>query len=92
MPFFRPNINTMSSMTPMAPPVDPFRVFYGLTGVTFLGFVSGFSSCLFDLNQVKECVDYAEQATMVMKQMGDHIIAWFIALVHEVFSRNPTGF
>ena len=48
-------------MMPIQPPVNPFRVFYMLTGVTFFAFASGFSSCLFDLNQVKECVDYASR-------------------------------
>lgn len=62
-----------------------------LTGVTFFAFFSGFSSCLFDLNQVKECVDYSEQALAVMKKAGDHIILWFVAVCKEVFSRYPVG-
>lgn len=73
----------------MQPPVDPFRVFFMLTGVTFFAFVSGFSSCLFDLNQVKECVDYAEQARDTMQKAGDHMVQWFLAVCKEVFRRYP---
>ena len=76
-------------LPPFQPPVNPFRVFYMLTGVTFFAFVSGFSACLFDLNQVKECVDYAEHARDIMLQTGNHILAWFVAICHEVFRRYP---
>lgn len=71
------------------PMVNPFRVFYVLTGVSFFAFFSGFSVCLFDLNQVSQCVDYAEQGVQVLKRMGDHIILWFIKLVQEVLHRYP---
>lgn len=76
---------------PITPPVNPFRVFYMLTGVTTFAFFSGFSSCLFDLNQVQQCVDYAEDATAVLKRAGDHIIAWFIKICEEVFRRYPVN-
>lgn len=84
MPFFPPR----GPHLPFQPPVDPFRIFYGLTGITMVAFFTGFSSCLFDLSQVKECVDYAEQATATFRKVGDHLIAWFIALIKEVFHRN----
>lgn len=71
------------------PIVNPFRVFYMLTGVSFFAFFTGFSVCLFDLNQVKECVDYAESAVQVLKRMGDHIILWFLKVMQEVFNRYP---
>lgn len=71
------------------PPVNPFRVFYMLTGVTFFAFATGFSACLFDLNQVSECVDYAESMVTVLQKAGDHMINWFIAVVREVLHRNP---
>lgn len=74
---------------PIQPPVNPFRVFYMLSGVSFFAFISGFSACLFDLNQVKECVDYSQQALIVMKKVGDHILLWFVKIVQEVFSRYP---
>lgn len=78
-------------LSPIQPPVNPFRVFYMLTGVTFFAFVSGFSACLFDLNQVKECVDYAEQTLEVLRKAGDHMILWFINVCQEVFRRYPLG-
>jgi hypothetical protein len=74
---------------PPHPPHNPFRVFYMLTGVTFIAFVSGFSACLFDLNQVKECVDYAEKAMAILQKAGDHIVAWFIKVYLEVMGRYP---
>ncbi len=89
MPFHWPRPH--HHLSHMHPPVNPFRVFYMLTGVTFVAFVTGFSSCLFDLNQVKECVDYAEQATATLQKAGDHMIAWFVAVCKEVFSRYPIG-
>lgn len=94
MPFFPPGFPPPGGGLPPGyppgfhPPVNPFRVFYVLTGVSFFAFVTGFSVCLFDLNQVKECVDYAEAATAVLKKMGDHILAWFVAVVQEILSRN----
>lgn len=70
---------------------DPFRVFYGLTGMTFLAFVSGFSVCLFDLNQVKECVDHAEKMREMLQASGEHMLAWGIKVVQEIFGRYPLG-
>ncbi|MBV8939840.1 MAG: hypothetical protein JO089_08410 [Alphaproteobacteria bacterium] len=85
-------MNLIRSAIPYASGMDPFRVFYLLTGTTFFAFATGFSSCLFDVSQVKECVDYAEHATALLQKLGDHIIVWFIALVNEVLSRYPSPF
>ncbi len=73
------------------PPIDPFRVFYGLTGLTFFAFAAGFSVCLFDLSKVPQCVDYAEKMEKVLQSTGDHMIAWFVAVVKEV-ARRSGGF
>lgn len=70
------------------PPANPFRVFYMLTGVTFVAFVTGFSSCLFDLSQVKECVDHAEYGVQILKKMGDHIVLWAAQILREILSRS----
>jgi hypothetical protein len=70
-------------------PADPFRPFYVLTGLSFLAFASGFSVCLFDLSQIDACVDYADSAVSVLKNVGDHIIEWSIAFAKEVFERHP---
>lgn len=84
-----PHPHPMPPYPPYCPPRDPFRVFYMLTGVSFCAFISGFSACLFDLNQISECVDYAEEAVGILHQAGDHIVMWFISLLQEVFSRYP---
>ena len=64
-----------------------FRIFYAITGVGFLVLMWGFTKCLFDIDQISACVDHGEYAFEVFKTFGDHVIAWFIALVQEVFSR-----
>lgn len=72
---------------PPTPPTDPFNVFYLLTGVTFLAFATGFSVCLFDLDQIGACVDYAESAMTILKRGGDHVVNWFLAVYQEVADR-----
>ncbi len=73
---------------PVPSPNDPFHVFFALTGVTFLAFTTGFSVCLFDLDQIGACVDYAEGALEILKRGGDHVVDWFLALLGEVRERN----
>jgi hypothetical protein len=65
---------------------DPrFGAFFMLTGVTFTAFASGFGVCLFNLDTVGACVEAAENWLMIFRQMGDHIVAWGIAIVQTVF-------
>jgi len=62
---------------------DPrFNAFFILTGVTFIGFASGFTPCLFDTNTVDACVAVANSWVGTFQQMGDHIISWAFALFH----------
>lgn len=67
-------------------PVDPrFNAFYLLTGVTFVGFASGFGVCLFNLDTVDACVATANSWVGVFKDMGDHLIAWAMAMIRAAF-------
>ena len=65
-----------------------YRIFYAVTGVGLITLLLGFGSCLFDLEQITECVDHAEYAVDVLKSFGDHVIQWFIAIVREIISRG----
>lgn len=68
------------------PPIDPrFNAFYLLTGVTFVTFASGFGVCLFNLETVDACVAVADSWVGVFRQMGDHLIAWAIAISEAAF-------
>ena len=75
-------------MNPMNIPRSPdprFNAFYLLTGVTFASFASGFSVCLFNLDTVDACVAVTNSWVGVFKAVGDHIIAWAIAMGHAAF-------
>ena len=72
---------------PLPPNADPrFNAFYLLTGFTFMSFASGFGVCLFNLDTVDACVTVANSWVGVFKDMGDHILAWAIAMGHAAFS------
>lgn len=62
--------------------------FFMLTGVTFVAFASGFSACLFDLNQVDACVAVANTWVDKFHAMGDHLIEWAIAIVRAAFHQH----
>ncbi|MDE3059599.1 MAG: hypothetical protein KGJ06_01140 [Pseudomonadota bacterium] len=65
---------------------DPrFNAFFMLTGVTFSAFASGFGVCLFNLDTVGSCVAVANSWMGTFQAMGDHLIAWGIALVKAAF-------
>ncbi len=65
--------------------LDPrYNAFFMLTGATFFAFASGFSVCLFDLDRIHECAVLGNQWLDKFLEMGNHIIKWFFALVHEV--------
>lgn len=69
---------------------DPrMGAFFMLTGVTFLAFASGFSVCLFDLEQVDACVAVANTWVDKFHAMGDHLIEWAIALVKAALNQRP---
>lgn len=71
---------------PMRPLQDPrINAFYLMTGVTFMAFASGFGVCLFNLETVDACVEVANNWVVVFHRMGDHLLAWGIALYKAVF-------
>lgn len=66
---------------------DPrFNAFFLLTGFSFMAFASGFGVCLFNLDTVDACVATASGWVDVFRSMGDHIIAWSIALARAAFN------
>lgn len=65
-----------------------FKIFHGITGASLVVLLIGFGRCLFDIDQISACADHAEYAFTVFKAVGDHIIAWFIALCQEIMSRH----
>ncbi len=68
------------------PPRDPrIDAFFLLTGFSFMAFASGFGVCLFNLETVDACAEVASGWVDIFRAMGDHIIAWFFALVRAVF-------
>lgn len=64
------------------------RTFHFLGGISLVTLILGFSVCLFDISLVPKCVDYSFYAFDTLKGVGDKMLAWFIALVKEVFSRT----
>lgn len=50
-----------------------------------MSFASGFGVCLFNLDTVDACVTVANSWVGVFKDMGDHILAWAIAMGHAAF-------
>ena len=65
-----------------------YKIFYAVTGVGLIGVIMGFTSCLFDLEQISECVDHAEYAVDVLAKFGNHVVQWFLAILGEVTNRN----
>jgi hypothetical protein len=64
---------------------DPrFNAFFLLTGFTFIAFASGFSVCLFNMETIDACVAVSRHWFDVLKDMGDHVIEWTIALVRAM--------
>lgn len=55
--------------------------FLVVTGATFAAFASGFGVCLFDLGTVRECVELSRSWVGVFRDIGNHLIEWFFAIV-----------
>lgn len=71
----------------MRPNADPrFNAFYLLTGgVTFVAFGLSFGPCLFDIDSVPACIEVANSWVGTFRAMGDHLIAWGVAVVKAAF-------
>jgi len=67
--------------------MDPrYNAFFLLTGFTFMAFASGFGVCLFNLNTVDACIATASNWVDVFRSMGDHLLAWGIAIARAAFN------
>lgn len=60
-------------------------VFLTLFGVSFAAFALGFGDCLFDIDNASACVAHAEGWVDDFKGVGDHLIAWIIAIFEAAF-------
>ncbi len=55
-------------------------------GITLAAFASGFGVCVFNLDTVGACVNVAQGWVSKFQMMGNHLIAWAIAIMHGVGS------
>ena len=58
--------------------------FIAATMVTFAAFASGMGVCLFNLDTVGSCVEVAHVWVDKFHQIGNHMIAWFFAILQGV--------
>jgi hypothetical protein len=80
------NLSLKGEVSLMPIPVDPrMNAFYLLTGVTFVSFASGFGVCLFNMDTIDACVQVADSWVDIFHAAGNHVIAWWFAIVNHVF-------
>ena len=60
-------------------------IFVGLFGVSLAAFAAGFDNCLLDIDKADECVAHAQGWVDKFKAVGDHIIAWILAIFTATF-------
>lgn len=53
-------------------------------GVTLAAFASGFGVCVFNLDTVGACLNVAQSWVAKFQIMGNHIIAWALAMMHGI--------
>lgn len=80
-------MSVFSMHHPIPTPPAVMKLFQAISGVGIIALFAGFSVCLFDLDKVPACVDYAIYATEVLQKVGEHIVQWFILVLQEVFRR-----
>lgn len=69
--------------------IDPrVGAFFLVTGFSFLAFASGFTVCLFDMEQVDECARVSSMWLERFIEFGTHIIDWFFALFRAVMRQQ----
>ncbi|MEQ1704472.1 MAG: hypothetical protein ABL867_00700 [Rickettsiales bacterium] len=59
----------------------PRNGFIPATIATFAAFASGMGVCLFNLDTVGACVDMAHVWVGKFHEMGNHLIAWGLAIL-----------
>ena len=62
------------------------KLFLSLFGVSLAAFAMGFDDCLFAVDKAEACVAHAKSWVDKFQAVGDHIIAWMIAIVKAVFN------
>lgn len=62
------------------------KVFIGLFGVSLAAFAAGFGDCLFDIDKADACVAHARSWVDDFRAVGDHLIAWGIAIIKAAFN------
>lgn len=68
---------------------DPkFSAFFLLTGFSFAAFASGFGVCLFDMDTIDQCVEVSNMWLERFIEFGNHIIAWFFALLRAAIAKQ----
>lgn len=75
------DVNTIKAV-----PKGKKTMFIGLFGVSLAAFAAGFDSCLFDIDKAGDCVSHAEGWISRFQAVGDHIIAWIMAIFKAAFS------
>lgn len=68
-------------------PSGLFKIFYGVTGVGMVALLTGFGPCLFDLEQIDQCADYAVYATDTLQEFGEHVLQWAFAMFDAIMRR-----
>lgn len=64
------------------------RSFYSFAaGTGLIALLYGFGNCVFDMDQVATCAEYAVFVTDQFKTVGDYMIAWSIAFFDAVQQR-----
>jgi hypothetical protein len=58
--------------------------FISATVVTFAAFASGMGVCLFNLDTVGACVEVANIWVVKFHQIGNHLVAWGVAILKSV--------
>lgn len=62
--------------------------FVSASVVTFAAFASGMGVCLFNLDTVGACVEAANTWMVTFRQMGDHMVAWGLAIFQGAFFKG----
>jgi len=69
--------------------IDPrVGAFFLVTGVSFFAFASGFTVCLFDMDQIDECAAVSSMWLDRFIEFGTHIINWFFELFFAILRHN----
>ena len=64
------------------------KIFYTLTGgIGLVALLVGFSECVFDMDQVDVCADYAVWATDKLNDVGVYLVNWMSEMYRAISER-----